>query len=488
MTETADLLKIRLDALELDIAKVGQCVDVAKKRGLLLEDAMDALRPQKRILKALSGRLNDLADAMAEEPELRESLADAVMGLDQELLKAPKMIASVIDAVGDTENRLTKVMATTVTLEDENLTRLQSSLNQRCDKVRDKVVALRRKVEVTGADERRLQWLEYQQLLEDQARPVFMEYVDFLGGLTVRDTGLDDQVCEMTDALLTRFTGATNKSLPLPARQAALGSALDSIVLLGFPEWSIWGIPLVAHEVGLAYAKDRNNPALAELIDRFVLKRTAPDQTAGTPGTPGRTKNYVKELLADAFAAYTLGMSYACAALLLRLSPRHDEPYDPETPHDIERARVIMLTMLIGGDTAPQAGGSFTDDVSRLEETWRKAVSAHAGPAAAAEAVQESIGPPPETDWVDDFTEAAVSHFRQMTMIIRPYDDERWRASELWLEALREQTVPPGWNPASDAVPDVLTAVWRLRLTQTNDPDELASQVKQLWVETGRGG
>ncbi len=482
MTESPDLLLIRLDALELDIAKVGECVEIAKNRGLLLEEAMDALRPQKRILKALAGRLNDLADAMAEEPDLQDRLAEAVMELDSALLAAPKMIASVIDAVGETEARLAKVKATNVTLEADNLTRLQYSLNQRCEKVRDRVVALREEVVGSAPDARREQWLQYQRLLEDQARPVFMEYVDFLGGLTVRDTGLDDQVCAMTDALLTRFTAATSKSLPLPARQAALGSALDSIVLLGFPEWSVWGIPLVAHEVGLAYAKDRNNPALAELIDRFVVKPPAAGST-GAAAIPGRTKSYVKELLADAFATYTLGLSYACAALLLRLSPRHDDEYESDAPRDIERARVIMLTLLTGGTTAPAAGGSFTDDVSGLEATWRTAVAAHAGPAAAAAALQESEGPPPEKDWLDDFTDAAVLHFRQMTMMIRPYDDERWRASELWLEALHDGSVAPGWNPTSDAVPDVLTAAWRLRLRQDNDPDVLANQVKRLWAE-----
>ncbi len=486
MTENADLLAIRLEALELDITKVRDAVEVAKRRGRQLEQAVTSLKPQRRVLNAMRMHLDSLVEAMRDEPKIADLVGEQVDRLPDDLVRDTEAFETVIGAVSETVCVLERAIRDTLTLNSESIGRLQTSLNQRCEEVDQSLRGLRKDLASTGLDARREQWQRYQSLLDDKARPVFMEYVDFLGGLTVRDTGLDDRVCEMTDALLRRYTGIAPQALPLPARQAALGSALDSVVLLGFPEWSIWGIPLVAHEVGLAYAHDLNDPALPDLVDRFSGD-PGPDPLGVEGGSaPRRTTKYVRELLADAFATYTLGLSYACAALLLRLSPRHDDPYDPTQPRDLERARVIMLVLLTGGDTSPVPGGSFTDEVQVLQDTWRDAVRAYAAPGEAAAALKESVGPPPERDWLDEFASAAVELFRHR-MTIRPYNEERWRASSTWLEALQDGTSAPGWITPEDAVPDALTAAWRLRLLPQTRPHDLAERVKQAWSGRGRG-
>ena len=86
MTEHPDLLMIRLDALKLDITKVRTAVDVAKNRGMLLEQAAERLRPQKRVLRALQSHLTSLADAMQEDPDLKEKLDEAEEGLDESFI------------------------------------------------------------------------------------------------------------------------------------------------------------------------------------------------------------------------------------------------------------------------------------------------------------------------------------------------------------------------------------------------------------------
>lgn len=485
MNATPDLLTLRLDALELDIEKVRVAVSRAQDRGHFLEEAGKRIAPCIPKLRKVQRHLGGLITAMEDDAVLMGQVAE--LDLDHELKETPQLVEDVLARVRDTIDGLGQAMITTVTLTNPALRKLEASLNRRCREINDKLEVLKTAVAAGDASSRRAQWSEYQALLDGVARPVFAEYVDFLGGLTVRDTGLDDRVCDMTDALLSRYKTVTDRSLPLPARQAALGNALDSVVMLGFPEWSIWGIPLVGHEVGLAYARDRNDPDRVQLIRKYwevASKRAVHLGTGG--GALTYTEAYVQQLLADAFGAYTLGLSFACASLLLRLNPRHDEPPRADQPRDIDRARVIMMTISAGGGTAPHDDGTFSDAVGRLREIWEAALRAHAGPGRADAAAAEAVGPAPHEDWLDDFTRDAVALFGRLKTI-RAYDDERWQAAEVWWEALRSGTLGPGWEPVDDAVPDVLTAAWRLRLIDGKDPNTLAADVKQRWSESGKG-
>jgi hypothetical protein len=471
---TPDLLVLRLDALELDITKVLAAVTDAKDRGQLLETGRSEVGSCLPRLRAVEGSLKKLTMALEDEPKIRQLLSANSLNLDQELDRSPEMIDEVIKSVKISLRNLGEAAETTVVLSEAD--GLQSSLKRRCDEVTDEIRKLRDGLE-DRSKTRTEHWQQYRRLLNDTARPVFAEYVDFLGGLTIRDTGLDDRICEMTDALLGRFTALSQPpKLPLPARHAALGSALDSVVLIGFPEWSIWGVPLVCHEVGLRYAHDRNSEELVALIRHYSDPETPLPGASATP-----TEAYVQDLIADAFATYTMGFSYACAAMLLRLSPRADEVRDDLTkPRDIDRARVIMMIMRSGPPSAPAEGGSFVDAAVRLQKVWEYAVRNYVEPPEADDAAKEAAGPPTDQDWLDDFSRDAVKLFRNFPTI-RPYNNERWFASELWRAALADQKSAPKSLP-DDVVPDLLTAAWRIRLDQDTPVDHgLAADVKRLW-------
>jgi hypothetical protein len=502
MMPTRDLLTLRLDALQHDIGKVRLAVDLAQQRGRYLETAVAQLKPCRGKLRALHMQLSGLRTALADEPKIADLLDDANPDLALGLAELPERVDGLTEMIRDVATNLDDAVATTVSLDDASISKLQDSLNRRCNELEQDLEGLLDEVRTDHHGERRKQWTKYRQLLEDVARPLFEEYVDFLGGLTVRDTGLDDRVCEMTDAVLSRFKGVTpGRSLPLPARRAALGNAMDSVVLLGFPEWSIWGIPLVGHEVGLAYVKDQRDEDLMNLVSSFVEDGDPPPTASDGPSLDGpegakpqvdtprerRTQEHVEQLLADVFATYTLGFSYACAALLLRLDPRHDEKRRADRPRDIDRARAIMLTLTPPWRELSAEGGSFSDAVGILDGLWLEGVRAHAGPARAEAAVDEAQGPPPEEDWLDDFTKSAVELFTKQRYTIRSYGEDRWRASETWIDALRSKKVGPSWLPRDESVPDVLTAAWRMRLVDNEQPGDLANDVKERWSEGQKG-
>jgi hypothetical protein len=479
----SDLLLLRLGALNLDVIKVSSAVERAGIRSHELHSALNLLQPCQSKLRAVSDRLQRLFNAM-EQDDVRDFLDG--QELSDDLKAIPTPLAVAIKGVQQVTEFLEHAKTATVQINDK----LAHSLNDQCSELRDKISVLERDIRRSPAEDHRKYWKEYQDLLDNVARPVFVEYVDFLGGLTVRESGLDDSVCDMTAALLTRFSLVTERTLtlPLPARHAALGTALNGLVLLGFPEWSIWGIPLVGHEIGLGYAKfPLRADELAEIVKQYTPECGPPSAERDSSA-----EEYLHQLIADALATYILGFSYACASMLLRLNPRHDVPGDPTKPRDIDRARVIMMTLKAGGRTAPSSGGSFSEALERLQEIWNTAVLSHAGPKHADTALAEAKGPPPEDDWLDDFTATAVSHFARSS-VIRPYDNERWRASDGWLETMRgwlesRDTPNPDWVPPGVAVVDVLNAAWRLRVMESADPDSLAKSILDSWSKRKQGG
>ena len=118
------------------------------------------------------------------------------------------------------------------------------------------------------------------------------------------------------------------------------------IIRLGFPEWSFWSLPLVAHELG--------HVVVGEKLEDF-LKKQAQDK---------RERGYLEEYLADAFATEIMGPAYVCAAVLLRLNPS-----------DLISAKRawIMFNILEGMDE--KSGGEMREIFNILWKAWESAVN-----------------------------------------------------------------------------------------------------------------
>jgi hypothetical protein len=118
--------------------------------------------------------------------------------------------------------------------------------------------------------------------IEESCYFIFAEYVDFLRGLAMRNTGFDegifgfaDQVIvDIVDSRITQIT--TWHSLTIPDCQEKKTKTLTRLIHLGFPEWTIWAIPLVVSEFGYVFSQENNS--LQNFLNRQSLNNLTPEQ------------------------------------------------------------------------------------------------------------------------------------------------------------------------------------------------------------------
>jgi hypothetical protein len=96
-------------------------------------------------------------------------------------------------------------------------------------------------------------WRRYEDEVLKTTKPLFEEYVDLLGGLALRALGFDLGVAQSADTLLIILEDRMelpNSSVAVPAHTQALRMTVARIIRLGFPGWTMWDLPLAAHEFG----------------------------------------------------------------------------------------------------------------------------------------------------------------------------------------------------------------------------------------------
>lgn len=473
-----ELLVLRLKTLRADVEKVGTAVVLANGRNEQIIDVVrlignvgeDGVLPP---LRSLSSLVYGFRELLGDNDEIAQDIKNAqisVPGSDllDQLMAAPEQLEVIRGRLREARDKLLRIHSSMVNLSDRS-DRLNTSLSVGCDQLKASIAALEEDALALGAQNPRPLWDRFEVMLVEQAQPLFREYVDFLGGLTVRDMGLDDRVCEMTEVLLRNFTGVVIHFFPIPAAQAALSSAMDSVVKLGFPEWTVWGVPLVAHEVGLALCNDRNAQGLQQVLAKWSNE------------TQVHTLDEVKELTGDAFAAYTMGPAYGCAALLLRLQPHHDEPPRDDQARDVDRARLI-LGVLRENTVDPDT--DYSAAIRKLERIWRDAVTTMAGPTRQAEAERELVGPRPEQDWLDDFQRDVLDVLRA-NLAITPFSESQWPQVLQFKKSLLQGTASPLLESPGDLL-EILNAGWAIRLDRSAEPDRLSVAVTALWEKRTR--
>lgn len=222
-------------------------------------------------------------------------------------------------------------------------------------------------------------WQRYFDDIQPDATRLFIEYLDLLGGISIRERGLAikaladvchlDELCALAEWHFT-YELTLSKDwdgsafVALPGRNLVSDISAWPILRLGFASWSIWGLPLEGHEFGKLLAD-------ARMSDRIEKKYWKPYITVfGERGT--------RVLIADSIATWAEGPAYACALLFLVLNPsRAQSGYSARNVYDVDRAEVV-LTALRGRATAGtesgqrNAGGyDYLPFIDALEKRWK---------------------------------------------------------------------------------------------------------------------
>jgi hypothetical protein len=371
-------------------------------------------------------------------------------------------------------------------------------------------------------------WKEYSRV-QVASDVIFRECLDLLGGLALRDRIQDEHICRVADAYIRELSSDTGRrqSFAIPGLDAGAPSILRRVAKMQFPEWTVWTLPLVAHEYGHVVIEEsglkafaasqsaelaekqfrKERPELNDVLQKFntdfgrLVHDLGRDEADTDPNLNElrdklnqvdwiylvaghrRHRNRFRILLADALATLMAGPAYAFAALLLRLNPLATESEDG--PADQDRATTILAVLRHMNEAPPGVQPPFQATVERLEDYWRMS-AAEAKDQDMQPATAAFVSPPPlDPELVrKTFRYHIVGHKRAL------YGPEHWARARDWgtiwrnrLEEGRRLELPE--RDRNEHIREAINAVWHARVDATIglDPSqdgEAVSRVEQL--------
>lgn len=314
-------------------------------------------------------------------------------------------------------------------------------------------------------------WQDLKSIDED-SRKIFDEYVDFLRGVAMRDEGFDLGICELADKLvheissqpIWKYRTSGYKSLAIPSRQEKMSESLAHLTRLGFPEWTIWTLPLAACELFYSVIDD-------EFVKELIKQ---PGVWQSNYKRSPKRKKQLRHLIVDAFATYTLGPAYAYTLCFLRFNPLKAYNEKDTIPSDATRFLVIhqMLQRMKEDAAKKSQVVVYQDIIESLNDQWNAALK------------QTQFNVPENLISI----EGAKKIVDSLWEIFKPkfftlYDAEDWNEiKDNWVNCLSEDS--------QDSVQELdirkgrlvfaLNAAWLARMKAPEKCDKIASAAKDL--------
>ncbi len=371
-----EMLRGRLDQLRRSIREVESLVD-------MLEGSRKAVRDTKQAVATARLQAADLIGATSLGPltdmvkELRQRQTDYDLGTVDRVLKLldglsiglPALDATLAQASRDLDRLVHRYVP---------FGELKQRISSTTTNLQNQISALEKKFEADGTAPFEL-WREYSQEVLPVANVLFSEYIDLLGGVSIRDRGLSigalEQVCRLDELCKMADLHASNElrqcidwadaMFTVPSRDPAGHVPSWPVMRLGFAQWSIWGLPLEGHEFGKVVTGQPNGR-----LDKWKEELAAFDAYG------------LRLLVADVIGAWAEGPAYACALCLLSLDPRDGVGQEQQKVTAADRALLVelCLTNQIVAETpmlTPEAvdiGHGYLEFVQQVMTRWRTAL------------------------------------------------------------------------------------------------------------------
>lgn len=198
-------------------------------------------------------------------------------------------------------------------------------------KLKDLAQSIRR----DGANANRLEKLENLRRAVDR---VVRESYALATGAVLRAEHLDGGACDVAERLIADLAALVDERLArpvVPADSEFLHRATD-VVRRRLPDYGLWDLPVMAHELGHLVTDLKVYDA------EYELRLGVDESLRG--GWPGCSTAQGEELFCDVFATFALGPSYPCALLLHRLDPTAPaDTADPNATHPPDAVRAMAV-------------------------------------------------------------------------------------------------------------------------------------------------
>ena len=272
-------------------------------------------------------------------------------------------------------------------------------------------------------------------------------YFTTIQGVLLQNSGLDSGFDDIVDALLHELRSVTTRIRPsqLMARSYEHNSKAG-ILNTSFPDYSVWSIPVIVHELGHLVIADLRLDLQAAVLAACEMEPRERTE---------RIKSSSDELFCDSFATFVMGPSYPCSLILLYAKPldTSDSKWFPST---LTRIRMCALMLQRPGRTDKQQ----PDD---MMETFTRALAAYL------DEFDQMLPPQPyPTELVPMahvFYQLLIAEFPSAAADLSARDQRR--ISHLAAQ-LKHQSKSD--TPADTTIRDVLNAGWLARLQGNADP------------------
>jgi hypothetical protein len=333
------LIEIRIADADESVNRIEGALKLAMSRrsdAAKLEEYIPNLKAETHSIEPLidySKRI--LRQQESTWPELREKLAKAGTALKRlkEMLESMADDAEVLKESSSNDDQLTIHKNKTTFL-------VQTKLRE--------IAAIRSDArQQTATVDKLLQTIE-------TTKPLWEEHIETVAGMVLREESFDRGLSTLIDRLIKICAGyapfGMTSTLNILGRDHTVLKDLHYTVYFRFPTWSVWGLPLAAHEFWHASSLGR---------DGFK------DELKGNPqALEVWNETLVQDCLADSFATFVIGPAYAfaCVALLLNVNSLQDRV----------RANTVFATLEFLADGNEESYAFIPE----LQTCWNEAAGA----------------------------------------------------------------------------------------------------------------